>query len=112
MASLGELERAVMDLLWAGHEAATANTLRDLLAQSTAAHGGAAGHEGKDLAVTTVLTVLSRLEKRALWNANAVPGRTATRLYPAAKTTPPNSCTKYWDPLRTARPCWPGSSVP
>ena len=30
MASLGELERAVMDLLWAGQEAATANTLRDL----------------------------------------------------------------------------------
>ena len=27
MASLGELERAVMDLLWAGHEAATANTV-------------------------------------------------------------------------------------
>jgi predicted transcriptional regulator len=55
-----------MDLLWAGHEAATANTLRDLLAQSTAAHDGAAGHEGKDLAVTTVLTVLSRLEKKGL----------------------------------------------
>ena len=60
MASLGELERAVMDLLWAGHEAATANTLRDLLALSTRAENGTAGHEGKDLAVTTVLTVLSR----------------------------------------------------
>ncbi|HSN35144.1 MAG TPA: transcriptional regulator, partial [Arthrobacter sp.] len=40
MASLGELERAVMDLLWAGHEAATANTLRDLLAQSTRPENG------------------------------------------------------------------------
>ncbi len=55
-----------MDLLWAGHEAATANTLRDLLAQSTRAENGTAGHEGKDLAVTTVLTVLSRLERKGL----------------------------------------------
>jgi predicted transcriptional regulator len=66
MASLGELERAVMDLLWAGQEAATANTLRDLLAQDSAAADGHAGHQGKDLAVTTVLTVLSRLEKKGL----------------------------------------------
>lgn len=66
MASLGELERAVMDLLWAGQEAATANTLRDLLAQSTPTEGGTAGHAGKDLAVTTVLTVLSRLERKGL----------------------------------------------
>ena len=66
MASLGELERAVMDLLWAGHEAATANTLRDLLAQSTRAENGSPGHEVKDLAVTTVLTVLSRLERKGL----------------------------------------------
>ncbi|WP_230008857.1 BlaI/MecI/CopY family transcriptional regulator, partial [Microbacterium sp. Bi128] len=66
MASLGELERAVMDLLWAGQEAATANTLRDLLAQSTQPQDGSAGHVGKDLAVTTVLTVLSRLERKGL----------------------------------------------
>src|SRR2546426_9271444 len=66
MASLGELERAVMDLLWAGNEAATANTLRDLLAQSTRSQDGTAGHEGKELAVTTVLTVLSRLERKGL----------------------------------------------
>lgn len=66
MASLGELERAVMDLLWAGHEPATANTLRDRLATTTEAKGDAAGHEGKELAVTTVLTVLSRLEKKGL----------------------------------------------
>ena len=65
MASLGELERAVMDLLWAGQEAATANTLRDQLARTSAAQGGR-GHEGKELAVTTVLTVLSRLEKKGL----------------------------------------------
>jgi predicted transcriptional regulator len=55
-----------MDLLWAGHEAATANTLRDRLARTSAGQDGAAGHEGKELAVTTVLTVLSRLEKKGL----------------------------------------------
>ena len=66
MASLGELERAVMDLLWAGQEAATANTLSDLLAKDSEAADGSAGHQGKDLAVTTVLTVLSRLEKKGL----------------------------------------------
>ena len=65
MASLGELERAVMDLLWAGQEPATANTLRDQLARTSDVQGGA-GHEGKELAVTTVLTVLSRLEKKGL----------------------------------------------
>lgn len=66
MASLGELERAVMDLLWALQEPATANSLRDLLAQSTEAQGSTTGHKGKNLAVTTVLTVLSRLEKKGL----------------------------------------------
>ena len=66
MARLGELERSVMDLLWAGQEAATANTLRDLLARDTDAVGENAGHHGKELAVTTVLTVLSRLEKKGL----------------------------------------------
>jgi len=55
-----------MDLLWAGQEAATANTLRDRLAQTSSGQGGAAAHEGKELAVTTVLTVLSRLEKKGL----------------------------------------------
>jgi predicted transcriptional regulator len=53
-------------LLWAGQEAATANTLRDRLALSTRSEDGTGGHEGKDLAVTTVLTVLSRLEKKGL----------------------------------------------
>ncbi|GHG41293.1 penicillinase repressor [Sinomonas cellulolyticus] len=61
MASLGELERSVMDLLWTAPEASTANDLRDRLAQSESQ-----GQEGKDLAVTTVLTVLSRLEKKGL----------------------------------------------
>lgn len=66
MASLGELERAVMDLLWAGQEAATANTLRDQLARTSSGVHDGTGHEGKELAVTTVLTVLSRLEKKGL----------------------------------------------
>lgn len=59
MATLGELERSVMDLLWQQPEPLTANELRDLLSLLAASHG-------KELAVTTVLTVLSRLEKKGL----------------------------------------------
>lgn len=61
MASLGELERSVMDLLWSAPDATTANDLRDRLASHEDPE-----HPGKDLAVTTVLTVLSRLEKKGL----------------------------------------------
>ncbi|KAD3633212.1 transcriptional regulator [Arthrobacter yangruifuii] len=60
MATLGELERAMMDLLWESSDAATANELREKLAQREDSG------DGKGLAVTTVLTVLSRLEKKAL----------------------------------------------
>ena len=62
MATLGELERAVMDLLWEHQETITANTLRDLLSQRPSAVQA----EARPLAVTTVLTVLSRLEKKGL----------------------------------------------
>ncbi|MBB2966355.1 MULTISPECIES: BlaI/MecI/CopY family transcriptional regulator [Leifsonia] len=58
MANLGELERAVMDALWAGDAPITANELRDKL---SAARG-----EGKPPALTTVLTVLSRLEQKGM----------------------------------------------
>lgn len=51
MATLGELERSVMDLLWTTPAALTANDLRDAMAS-------------KALATTTVLTVLSRLEAK------------------------------------------------
>ena len=64
MATLGELERAVMDLLWEHQEAITANVLRDLLAQRPGNAGEAT--EMRPLAVTTVLTVLSRLEKKGI----------------------------------------------
>ncbi|MCC3264552.1 BlaI/MecI/CopY family transcriptional regulator [Arthrobacter gengyunqii] len=63
MATLGELERATMDLLWESPDAATANELREQLALANPA-AGAGG--GKGLAVTTILTVLSRLEKKGL----------------------------------------------
>lgn len=53
MATLGELERAVMDALWNGATALTARDLQDALA-------------GRELAATTVLTVLSRLERKGL----------------------------------------------
>ncbi|POH57426.1 BlaI/MecI/CopY family transcriptional regulator [Arthrobacter glacialis] len=64
MATLGDLERAVMDLLWEHQEAITANILRDLLSQRPSGDDGAT--ESRPLAVTTVLTVLSRLEKKGL----------------------------------------------
>ncbi len=53
MASLGELERAVMDVLWAAPRPCTARDVRDALA-------------GRELAMTTVLTVLGRLERKGL----------------------------------------------
>ncbi|MUK01872.1 transcriptional regulator [Vibrio cholerae] len=60
MATLGDLERTVMDLLWTTPEAMTANELRDAIAEAPS------GEVGRELAVTTVLTVLSRLEKKGL----------------------------------------------
>lgn len=56
MLTLGELERAVMDVLWDASSDLTATDLRERLA-------GRAG-EGREVAVTTVLTVLSRLEHK------------------------------------------------
>jgi predicted transcriptional regulator len=55
MATLGELERSVMELLWGSVVPQSAYEIRDKLAASG---------EGSKLAATTVLTVLSRLEKK------------------------------------------------
>lgn len=49
----GELERAVVDVLWDAEEPLTARAVTDALV-------------GRDLAVTTVLTVLSRLESKGV----------------------------------------------
>jgi predicted transcriptional regulator len=57
MATLGDLERAIMDVLWDTGDALSANELRDRLAES--------GDGRKDVATTTVLTVLTRLERKA-----------------------------------------------
>ena len=51
MATLGELERAVMEILWASDGTLSAYDLQERL-------------EGRELAATTILTVLSRLEKK------------------------------------------------
>ena len=51
MASLGDLERTVMDVLWAADGPVAAAELRDALAD-------------RELALTTVHTVLSRLEAK------------------------------------------------
>lgn len=54
MATLGDLERSIMNLLWASDTSWTAYEIQATLAGETA----------KPLAPTTVLTVLSRLEKK------------------------------------------------
>jgi predicted transcriptional regulator len=56
MASLGELERSVMELLWSTESALTANEVRDALA--------ARDDAARSVATTTMLTVLSRLERK------------------------------------------------
>jgi predicted transcriptional regulator len=61
MATLGELERAAMDVLWDAPEPLSAGDIREALNRD--AGTGATG-TGKELAVTTVLTVLSRLENK------------------------------------------------
>ncbi|HIV57411.1 MAG TPA: BlaI/MecI/CopY family transcriptional regulator [Candidatus Stackebrandtia faecavium] len=53
MARLGELEHAIMNILWTGTEPLTAREVREQLSD-------------RDLAATTVLTVLSRLESKGL----------------------------------------------
>jgi predicted transcriptional regulator len=53
MASLGELERAVMEVLWAAPGACTARDVQEALVD-------------RGLATTTVLTVLGRLERKGL----------------------------------------------
>ena len=50
---LGELERAVMDALWAASAPLTAKAVQDSLGD-------------RELATTTVLTVLSRLQQKGL----------------------------------------------
>ena len=59
MRSLGDLERSIMDILWSLLEAASAQDIRELLNET---------EEGKSLAITTILTVLSRLEKKGMVN--------------------------------------------
>jgi BlaI family transcriptional regulator, penicillinase repressor len=56
MASLGELERSVMELLWRSDGARTANELRDAFVLRD--------ESGRTVATTTMLTVLSRLERK------------------------------------------------
>ena len=56
MGSLGVLERMLMDILWSAARPLTANELRDALSDPAST--------SKPLATTTVLTVLSRLEKK------------------------------------------------
>lgn len=52
MPRLGDLERAVMEVLWSGDQPLTAKAIGDAI--------------GADHAITTVLTVLSRLERKGV----------------------------------------------
>ena len=54
MATLGELEKSVMNILWSSPSARNAYEIQESLASTSS----------KPLAATTVLTVLSRLEKK------------------------------------------------
>jgi predicted transcriptional regulator len=58
MLTLGELERSVMDILWESGTGLSAYELQDRLAEPESAVAA------RKLAPTTVLTVLSRLEKK------------------------------------------------
>lgn len=59
MASLGVLERLIMDVLWDSDRSLSANDLRDELIDPAVT-----ATSKKPLATTTVLTVLSRLEAK------------------------------------------------
>lgn len=61
VATLGQLERSVMDVVWGSNGPLTAYEVRDALAE----RGG-----DRSLAATTVLTVLSRLEKKGFVRAD------------------------------------------
>jgi len=66
MNSLGELERSVMDLLWAGGESLSAYDIQAKLAAPKLAEPklNEPMKSGRELAATTILTVLSRLENK------------------------------------------------
>ncbi|MDJ0378055.1 BlaI/MecI/CopY family transcriptional regulator [Cryobacterium sp. PH31-L1] len=59
MGSLGVLERLMMDVLWDSPTPLTANELKDCLIKP-----GISAAPTKQLATTTILTVLSRLETK------------------------------------------------
>jgi len=56
LGNLGDLERSVMDVLWDVDDALTAYDIKDAIEAD----------RGREMAATTVLTVLSRLEKKGL----------------------------------------------
>ncbi len=56
MPGLGELERAIMDVLWHARGLCTAKEVQDALVD----------RDSRGLATTTVLTVLGRLERKGL----------------------------------------------
>ncbi|MFC0580869.1 BlaI/MecI/CopY family transcriptional regulator [Micrococcoides hystricis] len=57
MRSLGDLERSIMDILWTDARPLSAQDVREALLDADS---------GRELAVTTILTVLTRLEKKGM----------------------------------------------
>lgn len=90
MAALGDLERNVMDLLWDHEHPVTASEVRDDLA---------GGGSEKTVAVTTVLTVLSRLEKKGLVTRER---QTRPHLYRTTATREEHTVKLMEDALGTA----------
>lgn len=78
-----------MDLLWDHSEALTANAVRDFLADD----------DSKELAVTTVLTVLARLEKKGLVDRER---HTRPHLYRPTATRAEHTASLMEDALGTA----------
>ncbi|CAN5330012.1 BlaI/MecI/CopY family transcriptional regulator [soil metagenome] len=87
MLTLGDLERSVMDLLWDASDPLSATDIRARLA-------------GKDLAATTVLTVLSRLEGKGFVTRDR---DIRPHLYTAASTRDTHMAELMNDVLGSAR---------
>lgn len=78
METLGELERKIMNLLWKNKNFLTANEIQEKLKETNLNEG-----KNKELAITTILTVLSRLEKKSFVHRKR---KTRPHLYTASKS--------------------------
>ena len=94
MTRLGDLERAVMDVLWDRSGPATVREVVD-------------GLDGRDLAYTTVMTVLDRLAGKGMVERERAGRAWSYRRSPAATRTSRSSCStpSTWPASATRRWC-------